>query len=62
MTARAATGGGELATIVRAFLARYDECLPHITDAFVVRELHCGPYSGPDYAAEMKALREAVEL
>lgn len=44
---------------VRAFLAKHDECQPHITDAFVHRELRCGPYTGPSYADELAALRTA---
>lgn len=46
---------------VKAFLAKYDECGPHIADAFLNRELRAGPYTWPTYEHEMKVLREAMK-
>jgi hypothetical protein len=45
---------------LHAFLAKMKECEPHIADAFLHRELRCGPYTGPSYAAEHRALIEAL--
>ena len=49
-----------LTTAVRAFLAKYDECEPYLTSVMFVAANHSTPYSGPDWSAELAALREAV--
>lgn len=46
---------------VKTFLARLDECTPYINDAFLHRELRCGEYTGPTYAAELENLRQALK-
>lgn len=50
-----------LTRAARAFLEKWDECEPHVTGAFQIRQLHVGPYSGPNFASELEALRLAVE-
>lgn len=50
-----------LETAARTLIAKLDECAPHVSDAFLHRELRCGPYEGPNYAVELAALRDLVE-
>jgi hypothetical protein len=45
---------------VRTFLAKLDECSPHIDSAFLMMEMHSGPYRGPDYGTELAELRAAL--
>jgi hypothetical protein len=54
------TGFGVTQQAARALVAKLDECEPHITDAFLHRELRCGPYEGPNYGEELKALRRLL--
>lgn len=44
----------------QALVAKLDECDPHIADAFLFREMKCGPYDGPNYSAELRDLRAAL--
>jgi hypothetical protein len=48
-------------TAASTLIAKLDECAPGIDDAFLHRELRCGPYEGPNYAVELAALRSVVE-
>ncbi len=45
----------------RALIAKLDECEPHISTAFLLMQMKCGPYTGPNYGEELKALRAAVD-
>lgn len=49
-----------LETAARTLIAKLDECAPHVSDAFLHRGLRCGPYEGPNYAAELAALRDLL--
>ena len=42
------------------FLGKLEECDPYLSDAFLVRQQHCGPYTGPTYAEELANLRTAL--
>ena len=44
----------------QALIAKLDECDPHIADAFLMREMKCGPYDGPNYSAELRDLRSTL--
>lgn len=48
---------GELEDAISAFLAKHEQVAPHINDAFLMRELKCGPYTGPHYGEELDRLR-----
>ena len=50
----------EIATNAAALLAKLDECEPFIADAFLHRFLRFGEYTGPNYAAELAALRTSL--
>lgn len=56
-----ASGVSRMRSALERFIAKYDECSPHIDDAFLQRELHCGPYTGPNYAEELAELRTALQ-
>lgn len=43
------------------FLSKLDQCQPHIDNAFLQMSLRCGPYDGPQYGAELAALRQALK-
>lgn len=45
----------------RAFIAKFDECLPHIDGAFAFMAMHGGDYKGPNFADELRALRTALD-
>ena len=47
---------------LRSLVGKLEECAPHIGDAFVHRELRCGPYDGPDYARELTIARQYLAL
>jgi len=50
--------------VVSAFVAKYIECEPHISDAFLHRQLRCGQYTGPTIEKELhelKALSDSTE-
>ena len=54
----------ELLDVVRAARAladKMDECDPHITDAYFIRAVHVGPYTGPTFGEERNALSAALE-
>lgn len=46
---------------LQKFLAKWEECEPHVNDAFFHRQLRMGPYSGPQFAAELAELRHLAE-
>ncbi|MEO0501183.1 MAG: hypothetical protein AAF205_11600 [Pseudomonadota bacterium] len=50
----------ELVAAVRAFLAKWERCEPHLADAFLHREIRVGPYSGPSVTLEISELRRLV--
>lgn len=45
-----------------ALVRKLDKCAPHIAFAFVLQEMRTGPYAGPNYAAELEALRQALKI
>lgn len=46
----------------KALVSALDACDPHITAAFQMAFVRMGAtYNGPTYAAELRALREALE-
>lgn len=45
---------------VAAFLAKYAECEPSLTSAFVFQQMHLGPYTGPNFGEELAALRKTL--
>jgi hypothetical protein len=47
----------KLEEAARAFVAKFDECKPHIDDAFVHRQMRVGEYKGPQVDEELAALR-----
>jgi len=54
-------GYAELTAAVRTFVAKLDECQPHIDDAFFMAFARKGDsYSGPQYGAELRRLRDAL--
>lgn len=59
-TQRQEYDGEALREAARALVAKLDECDPHIADAFLMREMKCGPYDGPNYSAELRDLRAAL--
>lgn len=44
----------------KALVAKLDECLPHIDNAFVMEAIRGRPYSGPQYGKELETLRTAL--
>ncbi len=50
----------EMLGVLRKLVAKIDECAPHVGDAFLHRELRCGPYDGPSYAEELAAARTLI--
>lgn len=52
----------ELRKVAQTFLAKHDECSPVIDNLFVLNFARTGvQYSGPNYGAEIAALRLAAE-
>lgn len=47
----------KLEEAARAFVAKFDECKPHIDDAFVHRQMRVGEYKGPQLGEELAVLR-----
>lgn len=50
----------ELVEAAEAFFAKFDECKPHIDDAFLHRQLRVGDYTGPQLGTELEALRALI--
>lgn len=50
----------DLAAADAAFVAKLDECQPHIDGAFVFAHVHGQTYTGPNYGEELKALKSAL--
>lgn len=50
----------KLVEAITAFLAKWDECEPHVDDAFFHRQLRMGAYTGPQFGEELKALRAII--
>ncbi len=50
-----------LEAVARAFVAKLDECIPHIDNAFLMEMSRGRPYSGPNYAKELADLRTILD-
>jgi hypothetical protein len=50
-----------IAEAARTFLAKVDECQPHIDNAFKMEFVRGRPYTGPQYGTERDALRKSLE-
>lgn len=58
----ASAGDETLRKAAQALVAKLDECDVHIADAFLIREMKCGPYEGPNYSTELRDLRAALSV
>lgn len=41
---------------IKAFLAKYKECEPHLVDAFAFQMVHGLKYDGPNWSSELASL------
>ena len=49
-----------LRALLRAFLVKWEQVEPAITNAFLLQQIHGMPYSGPTIAAELEQIRAVL--